>query len=386
MTMVEYRGITWNHPRGYHALEASAGIWEKRGLRIRWDKQPLEHFESRKIAELAAHYDLLVIDHPHIGEAARLNDCLAAVETWFPDKELLQVGAKAIGPVLASYRYGGKHWALPLDAATQVMAFRADLLGSAKNLPRTWDDLCASAERFPVVLSLAGPHALLTFFSICVAHGEPPLLSRAGLISRETGTAALELISFFFQRMKRSACELNPIGILDEMARSNRIALCPLVYGYVNYAAVPAGAGHLAVQFADAPIAARTGRLGSTLGGTGLALSERARITDELVAYVTWLLSEQTQREFIPSFEGQPSLRPAWMDPDVNRRWNHFYQNTAASVEQAWVRPRYPGYIEFQSEASKVIQEGLRAGIAAAEILRGLEASFNRHHPSDREI
>src|SRR5689334_3575643 len=105
--MVEYRGITWNHPRGYRSLQESAAIWEKRGLRIRWDRQPLEHFESKKVDELSARYDLVVIDHPHVGEAARLNNCLFAVEEWFPEEELLTVREKAIGPVLVSYRYGG---------------------------------------------------------------------------------------------------------------------------------------------------------------------------------------------------------------------------------------------------------------------------------------
>ncbi|MBV8898602.1 MAG: carbohydrate ABC transporter substrate-binding protein [Verrucomicrobia bacterium] len=382
--MVEYRGLTWDHPRGYRALEESAKVWERRGLRIRWDRQPLEGFESRKIDELAARYDLIVIDHPHVGEAAALNNCLAAVEKWFPEKGLLGVCEKAIGPVLASYRYAGQHWALPLDAATQVMAYRADLLNGEKNPPRTWNELCTLAERVPIVLCLAGPHALLTFFSVCVAHGEPPL-SRPGFISRETGEAALELMSFFFQRMERGASELNPIGILDELSRTNRIALCPLIYGYVNYATA-ADAGRRAVQFANAPVASATGRLGSTLGGTGLAVSGRAVRSDELVGYITWLLSEQTQREFIPDFEGQPSLRPAWTDPDVNRRFSHFYEKTAASVEQAWIRPRYPGYIRFQSEGSEIIRAGLRAGSSPSMILRDLELSFNRHHPHDQEI
>lgn len=382
--MVEYRGITWNHPRGYRALEESAKIWEKRGLRIRWDRQGLEGFESRKIDELAARYDLIVIDHPHVGEAATLNNCLAAVERWFPEKELLEVRDKAIGPTLASYRYAGRHWALPLDAATQVMAYRADLLGG-EDAPRTWNDVCALAARLPVVLSLAGPHAILTFFSICVAHGEPPLSSRPGIVSRETGTAALELMSLLFRRMERGASGLNPIGILDEMSRTNRIALCPLIYGYVNYAA-PADAGRRAVRFANAPVASGSGRLGSTLGGTGLTVSHRAKITDDLVGYAVWLLSEQTQRELIPRFEGQPSLRPAWADPEVNRRWNGFYEKTAMSVEQAWVRPRYPGYIRFQSEGSEIIREGLRKGLPPSAIVRELELSFDRHHPHNQEI
>ena len=37
---------------------------------IDWDAQPLEGFESSPIEELAARYDLIVLDHPHLGDAS----------------------------------------------------------------------------------------------------------------------------------------------------------------------------------------------------------------------------------------------------------------------------------------------------------------------------
>src|SRR3546814_5296696 len=75
-----------------------------------------------------------------------------SLEDHFGADEIAALDAESIGPSLASYRYEGKHWALPLDAATQVMARRADLAGQA---PRTWDDVLALSERCPVALSLA---------------------------------------------------------------------------------------------------------------------------------------------------------------------------------------------------------------------------------------
>ena len=380
--MFEYRGITWNHPRGYRALEEATKIWCERGVRIQWDKQPLECFESASIEELCAVYDLVVFDHPHVGEAAGF-DCLSPLEEWLPDDEFRTVREKSIGPAFASYCYAGKHWALPLDAATQVVAYRPDLLGGEKP-PCTWSDLRAFAEHFPMGLSLAGPHALLSFFSICVAYGEPPL-SRGSLISREVGIAVLELMSCLFKSMAPSALELNPIGILEEMSRTNRLACCPLIYGYVNYAASNDPSRH-AVKFANAPIVLQIGRPGSTLGGAGIGMSRMTKISEGLVAYLTWLLNEQTQTEFLPAFDGQPSLLPAWIDPGVNRCWNDFYQDTAETVKQAWVRPRYPGYVQFQNEGSEILRRCLCDKISAPEILLKLEDSFNHHHPHDREV
>jgi multiple sugar transport system substrate-binding protein len=380
--MFEYRGITWNHPRGYRALEESTKIWWQRGVQIQWDKQPLERFESARIEELCALYDLVVFDHPHVGEAAEAN-CLSPLEEWLPEDEFRAVRKKSIGPVLASYFYAGKHWALPLDAATQVLAYRPDLLGGEKP-PCAWPEMRKFAERFPMGLSVAGPHALLSLFSICVALGEPPLSQRA-LISREAGVAGLELMSFLFQAMEPSTCELNPIGILETMSRTNRIAFCPLIYGYVNYAA-PNDPSCYPVKFVNAPLIPQIGRPGSTLGGAGIGISGRTKISEGLIAYLTWLVSEQTQVEFLTVFDGQPSLLPAWIDPGVNRCWNDFYQDTAETVKQAWVRPRYPGYIGFQNEGSEILRQSLCDRISAPEILQKLEDCFNHHHPHDREV
>ncbi len=71
------KALTWDHPRGYNALAAAAKLSEtaNSGLDIHWDKQPLEGFESHPIADLCARYDLVVLDHPHVGEAISGN-CL----------------------------------------------------------------------------------------------------------------------------------------------------------------------------------------------------------------------------------------------------------------------------------------------------------------------
>ena len=110
----EYRGLTWDHPRGYNALAAAADA--ARDVAIAWDKHSLEGFESRSIAEQCALYDLVVLDHPHVGEAVAA-DCLVPLENLFAADELAQWGDAAVGPSLASYLYADKHWALPLDAA-----------------------------------------------------------------------------------------------------------------------------------------------------------------------------------------------------------------------------------------------------------------------------
>jgi len=111
---------------------------------------------------------------------------------------------------------------------------------------------------------------------------------------------------------------------------------------------------------------------GSTLGGTGVGVSFRTEMTLKLKSYLLWLVSSETQRGFLPRWDGQPCLRSAWLDSEVNRQWNNFYIDTADTVEQAWVRPRFPGYIKFQTEASTLLRTGLLAQVPPAILLQKL--------------
>src|SRR3546814_15973390 len=72
------RGLTWDHPRGYNALAAAAAT--SADCELDWDKQPLEGFEAHPIADLCARYDLVVLDHPQVGEAVAAG-CLQPVES-----------------------------------------------------------------------------------------------------------------------------------------------------------------------------------------------------------------------------------------------------------------------------------------------------------------
>ncbi len=370
--MIQYRALTWDHPRGYHALrDAAAEVAPGQGLAIQWDKHPLEGFESHPIADLCARYDLVVLDHPHVGEAVEAG-CLMPLEDVFGADGLKSLGEASIGPSLSSYLYAGRHWALPLDAATQVMAYRPDLVDPVTS----WDEVEALAAEGGVALSLAGPHAALSFLSICAAFGEPPATRDPHLlVSEETGTRVFELMARLYADAEKSVLALNPIGTLGHMAAHDDVRLVPLVYGYVNYT-------RERVRFADAP--SGSAGIGSTLGGTGIGISTRCEITPELLAHLRWLLSEPAQRDFIPAHDGQPSRRSAWHDAAVNAAWGDFYGATADTLEAAYVRPRYAGYIAWQTATSAYLREALAAGTSARVVVEHLNQT-HRQSIGDRQ-
>lgn len=370
-----YSGLTWDHPRGRNALKAAAmRARALHGLEISWQAQPLEDFEARPLAELCDRYDLLVIDHPHVGEAAATG-VLRPMEDLLPEGELADIGASTIGSCFESYRYAGRLWALPLDAASQVMVLQEDRLAGAE--PRTWAEVEALArETRSVALSLAGPHAFLTLLSITAAFAEGGPAEESSLLQRDAGCAAVDLMQRLFGDSPKCAWTLNPIGLLDRMSTEGDVHLCPLVYGYVNYAIT--SPGRQALRFLDAPSVFAGGCPGSTLGGTGIALSRRCSPSEPLGAHLRWLMSEGAQCGFIPEHDGQPSRRAAWLDPGLDARSGGFYRRTARTLEHARVRPRNVGYISFQAEASARVRSALQERRPAALLVDELNESFRR--------
>jgi multiple sugar transport system substrate-binding protein len=374
MSAPAYRGLTWDHPRGYKALEAAAAR-ARDSLSLTWDRHSLEGFEERPIGEQCALYDLVVLDHPHVGEAVAA-DCLRSLEELFTADEIAAWRDEAMGGSLASYHYAGRHWALPQDAATQVMAWRRDRLEAP---PVLWEEVARLSEAGGVALSLSGPHAALTFQSICAAHGARPAADGETFLERAGARAAWDLMARLAANSPRALRPLNPIGILEHMSRHDDVAACPLVYGYVNYA--PGGP----LSFADAPRVTVDGPVGSILGGTGIGVSRRCEVTPQLLDHLRWLLSPDAQRGFIPQHAGQPALKSAWRDAALNARWGGFYADTYATLDGASLRPRFDGAIAFQTAASQRIRMGLDADEPADGVLDDLQALFVRHRPAGAE-
>jgi enoyl-CoA hydratase/carnithine racemase len=117
-------------------------------------------------------------------------------------------------------------------------------------------------------------------------------------------------------------------------------------------------------------------RLGSTLGGTGIAISRRAEVGPALVDHLRWLLAPETQAGFIPRNAGQPGLRSAWRDATVDDAAHGFYSATLDTIEAAWIRPRFAGYIPFQQAASRIVRETLAGSRTHAAALDEIDARY----------
>jgi multiple sugar transport system substrate-binding protein len=376
MPVLSLGGITWGHTRGYLPMVATAQRYTELHpeVRIDWQIRSLQSFADESIATLSANYDLLVIDHPSIGEAAAhgifvpLDELLSA--DFLKDQSINSVGASH-----ASYNIAGHQWALAIDAAAPVAASRPDVLeahGFAE--PATWDGMLELARAGLVAFAGLPLDCLMHWYSMCINEGQTPFTSATDIVDTGVGIAALEAIKELTTLCGESSLARNPIATYELMTTSDRYAYSPLAYGYSNYARTGyALASHRPLLFGSPP--RRLGKsLSTTLGGAGLAISARCSgpALDIASSYVQFVASGPIQTGLFAASGGQPGHRQAWLDAENNRISGNFFTRTLATLDDAFVRPRHARAIEFQTRATALIEAYLHNQLSAPEVLEKL--------------
>lgn len=368
---VELKGMTWSDPRGYDPVVAAAKAFGKTypGVTIVWDKRSLQGFETTPVDELAAHYDLMVIDHPHVGSVAD-RGCLLAFETHASVDALAELANQSVGRSFQSYFLHGNQWALPIDAATQVQAHRADLSARV----HSWHDVIGKAEDGHVTWALRPPHVLMNFFTLAANLGRPCATSYGDLIDVETGRQVFQQLSAVARHMDDAFYTMDPIAVLNELADSDRYHLSPLVYFYKGYA--NSGYRNNRIHFSDMPVLGRNGPLGSALGGTGIAISSQTAHPQLCTKFALWLAGAACQSGIYIEANGQPGNALAWNSPAANAATLDAYHNTRLTHETAWLRPRHDGYMQFQQEGSDIVTGAIRGRLAPDAAIARLNERF----------
>lgn len=366
------RGMTWDHPRGFDPLAACAQLWrELTGVEIVWDKRSLQDFESYPVLDLARRYDLIVIDHPHIGQVTD-EHCLAPLDVAGYRREREELARGSVGPSWRSYSWNGRQWALPIDAATLVQAWRADLIAAPV---RRWDEVIDLARRGLVRCPMLPPHSLMVLFTLTANLGRPCDPTRPEFFEPTTAATAVDAMRELIELTGDACFEMDPIAISEEMAKPNtNVACVPFIYGYANYARE--GFRPRRLRFADIPVIGTRGPVGSALGGTGLAVSAYGSHVSDAIRFAYWVASAPVQSGPYAAAGGQPGHAAAWEDQSVNAPVAGFYEATRATIEGAWLRPRYNGYMGFQKAASERLNQGLKAGESGHSIVAALNALF----------
>lgn len=378
--MIRLRGSTWDHVRGYAPLVATAKAYQLAHpeVEIHWDKRSLQEFADFPVERLADAYDLVVIDHPSVGTCESLR-CFLALDEFVPEQTLETLARQSVGRSHLSYKYNGHQWALAIDAASHVSACRVDLL-QRRNLavPRSWDGVVDLARNLrhagetAMAVPLIPVDSLMCLYTLCASAGEDPFsLDDQRVVSRETGLRALDQMRQLLPLLHPESLNWNPIQVLDRMSHTDEVSYCPWLFGYSNYSRP--GYARFQCQFTNIPTLSGGLSQGAILGGAGLAVTSGCANPSVAVDYACFVASAECQRSVYFESGGQPGNIEAWRDPAVNRVSSDFFLNTLETLTHSYVRPRYPGYIHFQTQAGLLVHGYLRKGGHAGHLLDELD-------------
>lgn len=356
MAAIVLNGITWGHSRGITPLLALSQRYCELHpeVEIRWKKRTLQEFADFPIEKLTPEYDLLIIDHPWVGCAAATN-CVLPLNDYLPAAYLADQAKNSVGQSHFSYNYGGKQWALAIDAATPVASYRKDLLPQP---PKTWEDVLELAKAGRVAVPAIPIDLLMNFYTFCIALGKEPFTSGEKVIDEDTGVKAINIMKQLWNLADRNMFTCNPIAVAERMTGTDDFWYCPFAYGYSNYSRT--GYAKNLLHYCDV-MTFNGKKLRTTIGGTGLSVSAFSQHKETALDFAAWVVSGECQRTMYVQHGGQPGHRSAWEDEEANRLTHDFFRNVLPVMNNGYMRPRYNGYLHFQDHAGDPLQTCLQA-------------------------
>ena len=367
--------MTWDHPRGYDPMIASSESFTKKhnnSISITWDKRPLQAFADRPIEQMTGQYDLIVIDYPHVGEVSA-NGLLDNFDKSEYTDQLSKLFQESVGQSHKSYFVDNHQWALAIDAATQVAVYRKDLIDF---LPSSWNDLIELTKNRKVFWPLKPVHAISSFYSICNNIGKPFQVNSKDFVSKKEAIITLEMMKEVVKYLSKECLQMDPIQTCEYMSENNDIFYCPYIYGFSNYSRN--GFKKNVLFFSNVMDLEGNGPIGTQLGGTGIAVSNASTFKKEAFQYALWVASAECQKDIYYKNGGQPGNAIAWEDKIINEETNNFFYNTRATLEGAWVRPKYNGYMKFQDLSGDIINDFLKNNLKEEVIYDKLNYEFRK--------
>jgi multiple sugar transport system substrate-binding protein len=377
--MTDLRGVTWDHVRGWGGLRAAADAYAESlpDVRVTWETRSLQAFADQPLDQLSG-YDLIVLDHPSIG-AAVAQGALVSMDEHLEGAFLEGLATSSVGRSFESYTWEGHVWALPVDAAAQVAAYRPDLLDRVGvDVPRTWDDVMRVAAALRsramwIAMAAIPVDVVCAFLGTCAAAGGRPF-DEERVVDRAVGREALAILRTVMETAHPQSVVWNPPRLFASMSEHDDIAYCPLAFGYVNFAR--AGFAAEPLRFAPGPTMKGGATPSGTLGGAGIAVSSGSGNVEEACEHAAFVCSAEVQRAVYVDGGGQPGHRAAWTDREADAAANGFFSKTLPALDAAYLRPRYDGFLGFQETAGDLVHRFLRDGGDAEAVLDDLDEAY----------
>lgn len=293
----ELKGIAWDHPRGYEPLRAVSKEFTELhpDVEVDWDVRSLQEFGDMPVEQLIEVYDIITVDHPFMGQADA-DKLLLPLEEFISDTELQELANQSVGPSFGTYRYRGHQYALPIDAAAQVAAFRGDLFNKfGLTVPKTQSELRSFYKKKPksysVAWAMCATDLWCSFLTLCAQKSGRDFI-KDFKIEMEAGVHALDQLKYHLERVHPESIHWNPIQTLDKMGNSDEIIYAPYLFGYTNYARK--GYVKNRITFCNSPVNLNL-PISTVLGGVGLAVSSKCTHGASASAFVAYVANAETQ-------------------------------------------------------------------------------------------
>ena len=371
--MINLKGMTWDHSRGYDPMIATSKAFANKynnNVFIEWDKRPLQAFADRPIEQMVEEYDLMVIDYPHVGEVS----AKGLLQNFNVDEHLDKLESlkkESVGSSHQSYNINGYQWALAIDAASQVSCFREDLISK---IPLSWNELDNLANDNKVLWPLKPVHAISSFYSIYNNLGKEFDPSNRNFVERKFGIKTLEMMKQIASKLIKECFTMDPIKTAELLSETDDFVYSPYVYGFSNYSR--SGFRKNILTYGDVINLSNKGPAGTHLGGTGIAISKKSEHKDLALEYSYWIAGSECQKNLFYSSGGQPGNIDAWNDDSINLETNNFFKNTKQTLNLAWVRPRHNGYMKFQDKSGDIINEFLQSNTKESFVIDKLTTLY----------
>ena len=373
MAIHTLKGMTWDHPRGLDCLVNSDGLLQEQlQVSVDWSARSLLAFGDQHISEFYADHDLMIIDHPHVPDAVHAN-AVIALEDVASAEDMALLAKTSVGASHDSYIYKGKHWALAIDTAAQVSAYRPDKTSQSLVF---WSDVLDAGGEGLVLWPHKPVDAFSTFATIMAQKGHA-LCSGSEYIDK---AVAAEVLAFMIELAKvvpAQCLSMNPIEAAEYLVTTDKEHYSICMYGYTNYSRN--GFRERPIIYDDVPSFDGLAS-GSQLGGAGIAISSATKNV-ELAAKVAILLSlPQIQSTTYVDAGGQPGNLAAWKAPHANTITCNFFNNTLRTLERAWVRPRFLGWPDVQYQSSLIIHKILKEKNFSSSDIAAISETYTRYN------
>ncbi len=262
-----------------------------------------------------------------------------------------------------------------------MACYRPDLLDQFSPAPpATFDEVLELGEQARragkfIIVPACPTDAISLFFTMSANLGYPIEEDAEPFVKVAVGKEVIQRLHGLIATAHPKSLDWNPIQVYDFMRDQPVAVYSPWGFGYTNYSRA---GNSVPLRFTDAPAAGNRGSAGTMLGGTGIAVSANSRHQPEAIGYAKWLASPDHQRGTYFREGGQPASLAAWTDAGLDAAAGGFFSGTLRTLQEAYLRPRFDGFVRFFEAAGIEINRCLRDEIADDALLDWLNANYAR--------